>query len=111
MAIYSPEELVAGGYLVSREGAVDLSVSILLFALSNALAYGLAKAFNLDWGRLLAGLIIIITAFLLYASARKSFRYAFLLGMGEIVIGSLDFLASKVGTPLSYILDPMYGVT
>ena len=95
--------------MFSSQGATDLALSLLLFVLSNALAYALAKAFNLDWGRLLAGLILLITAFMLYASSGKSFKIAFLLGIGEIIIGSLDYIAEKVGSPLGDILDPMLG--
>ena len=111
MGVIAPEQVFASGYIFSSTGATDLGISLLLFVSTNALAYGLSKAFNLKYGRLLAGVLILLFALLLKASTDFSFRYAFLLGFGEIIIGALDYLAEKVGTPLAYIFDPMYGAS
>ena len=110
MAVEEETEEMAQSGLFFTTGATDLGLSLLLFVSTNALAYGIAKAFNLQYGRLLAGTLILLLALLLDASTNLSLRFVFLLGIGEIIIGALDFLAQKVGTPLAYIFDPMYGV-
>ena len=92
-------------------GATELGVALAIFVLGNALAYALAKALSLDYGRFLAGVIVLFVGLLLYASSGTTYATLFLIGIAEVIIGGLDLIGEKVGTPIQYILDPNAGLT
>ena len=99
------------GKTYSAFGMTELGIALAIFVLSNSLAYALAKALSLDYGRLLAGVIVLFVAFMLYATNQQNYSAIFLVGISEVIIGLLDVVGAKLGTPIQDILDPNTGAT
>jgi len=105
-------EPVQTGYTAFSEGGIiGLVVGIIMFVLGNALAYLLVKTFNFkaQYGRLVAGSIILFFTLLLSLSAESTFRFkqSALFGIGEIIIGMLDVINDRLNSSLPLLVpDP-----
>ncbi len=89
---------------VSGFGYLDLSnvaVSLLLFFISNVIAYALVKALNVngEYGRLIAGITLLFLYFLIHQTGGFDISYSAIIGIIEILIGILDIVSQYVSPP------------
>ncbi len=85
-------------------GYLDLSnvaISLLLFFISNVIAYALVKALNIngEYGRLIAGITILFLYFLIHQTGGFDISYSAIIGIIEILIGILDIASQYVSPP------------
>lgn len=97
------EELIE----TSGSGIGALSVTLLLFVFTNAIAYGLQKALNYksEYNRFVAGLLMILLYFIIkYVGGFEYLSAIARFGVVEIVIGALNIASTFIKVP--QLLDP-----
>ncbi len=102
MAIEVEEVAFTSG---SNIGAV--AITLLLFIVTNAVAYGLQKAFNYnqEFNRLVAGIMMLFMYYLIRETGGvEDTRPIARFGLVEILIGVLDAISTFIKVP--QLVDP-----